>query len=801
MIRIDVCVMVDQISRRGSSWCVSGGGGWGCWVVWGGLVGGGGVGVGEDLGVIVGGCGGGECCIGRNKRDETGIVIKNKARLVAQGYNQLEGIYYDETFTPIARLEAIRIFFAFATYMNFIFYQMDIKSAFPNGKLKEEVYVKQPPGFESSEFPNHVCKLDKALYGLKQAPRAWYETLSTYLTEHKFVIVKTPMVPPNKLGPDLNGKAINETQYRGMIGSLMYLKGTPSLGLWYPKCLGFVLKGYSDSDYAGCNMDRKNILAEAEYVAAAECCANILWMKSQLTDYDIIYEKVPIFCDNTSTIAISNNLVLHSRTKHIDIRYHFIRDHILKGDIELHFIPTQYQLADIFTKPLDEPTFKRLIIELGGIRGKIGITTFRNALRAHYLPHSSEYVSLPSLVVVRPWFATIGYNREIWAKGTLKKSCLPHRWRLLMAQIIQCLGDGVQVDFAKIIWEDIIHKLNKKTRENVVPYPWFISLFWEYMMPEYDHEDLTINPTQVFSVHNWALKPKQPEGPPFTDHMQAICNIDVPVESQALTTSSKTEMKVPQGKKPRARKTQSSSAKDKSPSHLSSSTPVVGDIHKEAQQAAGGSTYLGATSEEGAHPQLSSGCDASVDSIAKADLGKSAPNDSIPSQQGMDEGTKNYSIDHIFAGTNPSVLIDKTKFARDGLKTAHTNLGTNEESRSDEILKKINLEDLSDFMQDTRSAFLTPDFPQDEPIIVSDEGEEEETERYKDTHTTSYDGPEDTSIPHPPSPKSIQIQKLMAQVHLLQSQKDELEQQKAKAEPEVASLKAKPLYPDINQLT
>ncbi|GJV92767.1 hypothetical protein Tco_1540580 [Tanacetum coccineum] len=209
------------------------------------------------------------------------------------------------------------------------------------------------------------------------------------------------MVPSNNLGPDLNGKAINETQYRGMIGSLMYLtasrpdiqfstclcaryqanpkeshliavkrifrylKGTPSLGLWYPKCSGFDLKGYSDSDYAGCNMDRKSTSAEAEYVAAAGCCANILWMKSQLTDYDIIYEKVPIFCDNTSAIAISNNPVLHSRTKHIDIRYHFIRDHILKGDIELHFIPTQYQLADIFTKPLDEPTFKRLIVELG----------------------------------------------------------------------------------------------------------------------------------------------------------------------------------------------------------------------------------------------------------------------------------------------------------------------------------------------------------------------------------------------------------------------------------------------------
>ncbi|GKF02318.1 retrovirus-related pol polyprotein from transposon TNT 1-94, partial [Tanacetum coccineum] len=114
----------------------------------------------------------------RNKRDETGIVIKNMERLVAQGYNQQKGIDYDETFAPVARLEEIRIFLAFATYMNFIVYQMDVKSAFLNDKLKEEVYVKQPLGFESNEFPNHVCKLDKALYRLKQAPRAWYETLS-----------------------------------------------------------------------------------------------------------------------------------------------------------------------------------------------------------------------------------------------------------------------------------------------------------------------------------------------------------------------------------------------------------------------------------------------------------------------------------------------------------------------------------------------------------------------------------------------------------------------------------------------
>ncbi|GKA51994.1 hypothetical protein Tco_0745190 [Tanacetum coccineum] len=174
-------------------------------------------------------------------------------------------------------------------------------------------------------------------------------------------LVKTPMVPPNNLGPDIAGKYQSnpkESHLTVVKRLLRYLKGTLTLGLYYPKCSGFDLKGYSNSDYVGCNMDRKSI----------SCACQILGgklMKSQLNDYDIHYKMVPIFYDNTSVIAISNNPVLYSRAKHIDIRYHFIRDHILKGDIELHFIPTRYQLADIFIKPLDKPTFTRLKAELG----------------------------------------------------------------------------------------------------------------------------------------------------------------------------------------------------------------------------------------------------------------------------------------------------------------------------------------------------------------------------------------------------------------------------------------------------
>ncbi|GKD63633.1 hypothetical protein Tco_1305741 [Tanacetum coccineum] len=125
-------------------------------------------------------------------------------------------------------------------------------------------------------------------------------------------------------------------------------------------------------------------------------------------------------------------------------------------------------------------------------------------------------------------------------------------------------------------------------------------------------------------------------------------------------------------------------------------------MHKEAQQAASGPTSLGATSKEGAHPQLSSD---------------------------MDEGTKTYSFDHTFTWSNPSVLVDKTKSAGDGLETAHTESGSNEKSRADDLSKKIKLEDLLEFLKDTRYAFFTPDSPQDESIIVIDESEEEEADK------------------------------------------------------------------------
>nr|GFC85470.1 putative ribonuclease H-like domain-containing protein [Tanacetum cinerariifolium] len=163
-----------------------------------------------------------------NKKDERGIVIRNKARLVAQGHTQEEGIDYKEVFAPVARIEAIRLFLAYTSFMGFPVYQMDVKSAFLYGTIEEEVYVCQPPGFKDPEKSEKVYKVVKALYGLHQAPRAWYKTLATYLLENRFqrrTIDQTLFIKKQQkdILLDSDGKDVDVHTYKSMIGSLMYL--------------------------------------------------------------------------------------------------------------------------------------------------------------------------------------------------------------------------------------------------------------------------------------------------------------------------------------------------------------------------------------------------------------------------------------------------------------------------------------------------------------------------------------------------------------------------------------------------
>ncbi|GJT00348.1 retrovirus-related pol polyprotein from transposon TNT 1-94 [Tanacetum coccineum] len=342
-----------------------------------------------------------ECPVGRNiikvkwiwknKTDAENTVIRNKSRLVAKVYGQEEGIYFEESFAPVARLEAVRIFMAYV-----------------------------PDGFVDPDFPNHVYRLKKALYGFKEAPRAWYDKLSSFLIKHHFTkvfakrfeklmkdnfemlmigemkfflrlqvhqsprgificqsqytmdilkkhemekcdIVSTPMAN-TKLDADLQGTLVDQTKYRSMIGGLMYLTASrPDIAfatficLWYSKDSGFELSAYADADHAGCNNDCKSTSGgiqflgdklvswsskkqdctamssvEVEYVSLSACYAQVIWMRTQLLDYGYRYHKILIYCDSKSAIAISCNPVQHSRTKHINIYYHFIKEHVEK---------------------------------------------------------------------------------------------------------------------------------------------------------------------------------------------------------------------------------------------------------------------------------------------------------------------------------------------------------------------------------------------------------------------------------------------------------------------------------------
>ncbi|GJV08116.1 retrovirus-related pol polyprotein from transposon TNT 1-94 [Tanacetum coccineum] len=381
----------------------------------------------------------------KNKKDEDQTVIRNKARHVAKGYALEEGIDFKESFALVSCLEAVRIFVSYAAHKSFLIYQMDVKTAFLNGPLKEEVYVAQPDGFVDPDHPDKVYRLRKALYGLKQAPRAWEDILlvqiyvddiifgsinlkfskrfeklmhgrfeMSLMGEMKFFLGLQIHQSPR----DLSGEPVDQTDYRSKIRSLMYLtssrpdivqavcycaryqarptekhlkevkrifrylRGTIHMGLWYPKGSGFKLTAFSDADHAGCIdtckstsggiqflgdklvswMSKKQDCtamssAEAEYVALSASCAQVMWMRTQLQDYGFNYNKIPLYCDSESAIAISCNPVQHSRTKHIHTRYHFIKEQVENGVIELYFVRTEYQLAGMFTKALPEERF------------------------------------------------------------------------------------------------------------------------------------------------------------------------------------------------------------------------------------------------------------------------------------------------------------------------------------------------------------------------------------------------------------------------------------------------------------
>nr|GEU92842.1 retrotransposon protein, putative, unclassified [Tanacetum cinerariifolium] len=302
-----------------------------------------------------------------------------------------EGVDFEESFAPVARLEAVRLFIAYAAHKSFTVYQIDVKTAFLYGPLKEEVYVNQLDGFVDPYHPDKVYCLKKALYGLKQAPKVWGDILLVKIYVDDIIFGSTNL----KLSKQFE-KLMHSKCEMSMMGELKFFLGIQinqsPRGIFINQAKydqEILIK--HDSDHAGCLDSRKSTSggiqflggdklvswsskkqdctsmssAEAEYVSLSTCCAQVLWMRTQLTDYGFHFDKIPMYCDSKAAIAISCNPVQHSRTKHIDVRYHFIKEKVKKGIVELFFVGTKYQLADLFTKALPEERFKYLVRRLG----------------------------------------------------------------------------------------------------------------------------------------------------------------------------------------------------------------------------------------------------------------------------------------------------------------------------------------------------------------------------------------------------------------------------------------------------
>nr|GEY84491.1 hypothetical protein [Tanacetum cinerariifolium] len=231
---------------------------------------------------------------------------------------------------------------------------MDVKTAFLNGNLREEVYVSQPDGFVDQDNPNHVYKLKKALYGLKQAPRAWYDMLSSFLISQDFSKgLVDPTLFIHRNGNDLLLARPTEKHVHAVKRIFRYLRGAVHQGLWYPKDYSVALTAFADADHAGCQDTRRSTSGSVQLLG------------ERLINYGLGFNKIPMYCDNKSVIALCCNNVQHSRSKHIDIRYHFIKEQVKIGVIELYFVNTEYQLADLFTKALCRDRIEFLINKMG----------------------------------------------------------------------------------------------------------------------------------------------------------------------------------------------------------------------------------------------------------------------------------------------------------------------------------------------------------------------------------------------------------------------------------------------------
>ncbi|GJV73489.1 retrovirus-related pol polyprotein from transposon TNT 1-94 [Tanacetum coccineum] len=253
---------------------------------------------------------------------------------------------------------------------------MDVKTSFLNGELKEEVYVSQTEGFADPGHPTHVYRLKKALYGLKQAPRAWYDTLSWFLLDNKFSKgIVDPTLFTQKTGTHILLVQISvddiifaSTDPKAC--DIFYNEMSLKLQMSMMGQMSFFLGLQVSQNPRGIFINQLKFALEILKKFGMDSCdpidtPMILWMRSQLIDYGFAFNKIPLYCDNRSAIALCCNNVQHSWSIHIDIRHHFILEQVEKGMVELYFMTTDYQFADIFTKKLPMEQFEFLLPHLG----------------------------------------------------------------------------------------------------------------------------------------------------------------------------------------------------------------------------------------------------------------------------------------------------------------------------------------------------------------------------------------------------------------------------------------------------
>ncbi|GJV21968.1 putative ribonuclease H-like domain-containing protein [Tanacetum coccineum] len=549
------------------------------------------------------------------QKDERGIVIKNKAILVAQGYTQEEGIDYDEVFAHVARIKSIRLFLAYDSFKDFVVYQMDVNSAFLYGKIKEEVYICQPPGFEDPDFIDRRGKIDKTLFIKRD--KGDILLVQVYVDDTIFGSTKKSLsielekmmhekfqmssmgelrfflglqVKQKKYGIfisqdkyDKDGEEVDVHLYRSMIGSLKYLtslrtdimfvvcacaryqvnpkvshlhamkrifrylKGQPKLGLWYPKDSPFDLVAYTDSDYAGASLDRKstiggcqflgcrliswqckkqtvvaNSIIEAEYVVASSCCGQVPWIQNQLLDYGYNFMHTKIYIDNKSTICIVKNPSFHSKTKHIEIRHHFIRDSNEKKPTQMIKIYTDKNVADLLTKAFDATVKVKTVNGEQQLQalvdGKKIVVTEASVRRDLQLDVEEGTDCLPNATIFEE-LTRMGYEK-LSQKLTFYKVFFSPQWKFLIHTVLQCLNaktttwnefsstmayaiiclaTNQKFNFSKYIFESMVKNMDNAGK--FLMYPRFIQVFLDNQLEGMSsHKRIYVTPSHIKKI-------------------------------------------------------------------------------------------------------------------------------------------------------------------------------------------------------------------------------------------------------------------------------------------------------------